>query len=32
MGSAYKYKGVQLLLDAVGYWLPDPTEVPNVAM
>jgi len=32
MGSAYKFKGIQLLLDAVNYYLPDPTEVKNFAL
>ena len=32
LGSAYKNKGVQPLLDSVGYWLPCPTDVTNEAM
>jgi elongation factor G len=32
MGSAYKNKGVQLLLDAVNSLLPCPTDVENYAL
>jgi len=32
LGSAYKNRGVQLLLDAVIRYLPDPTEVQNQAV
>lgn len=32
MGSAYRNKGIQPLLDAVTYFLPQPTEVENVAL
>ncbi len=32
VGSAYKNKGVQVLLDGVERFLPDPTEVRNIAL
>jgi elongation factor G len=32
MGSAYKNKGVQLLLNGVNLYLPNPTQVTNIAL
>ena len=32
LGSAYKNKGVQPLLDAVDLYLPDPTDITNEAI
>ncbi|MBM9536639.1 elongation factor G [Desulfobulbus alkaliphilus] len=32
LGSAYKNKGIQLLLDAVASYLPCPTDIENTAL
>ncbi len=32
VGTAKQHKGIQTLLDGVGYYLPSPTDIPNYAL